>query len=211
MVKIRNILPEELGPLGLNNSHLVKDSDPIAHLQNNLIRRQFYTVSHVIVKLTADALWRDLCSRELRAIPVFPHFHNDPQFSPAPKHYHHDGRFTYEKSFELDNGRTNSAIFETQQVKTFFFGETYTILDLIYIRKRCVRLSTGLDLTGLKPDNDFDKWYNSMIGKSCAGKKCPHYGTPMIDHGDHLQCPMHNLIGSKEDEVIISREMILRV
>lgn len=38
-------------------------------------------------------------------------------------------------------------------------------------------------------------WYNSFLGKSCAGKKCPHLGTTMIEQEGKLVCPLHKLQG----------------
>jgi uncharacterized Zn finger protein (UPF0148 family) len=34
-----------------------------------------------------------------------------------------------------------------------------------------------------------------MIGKSCKGKKCPHFGANMIEKNGELVCPIHNLKG----------------
>ena len=56
---------------------------------------------------------------------------------------------------------------------------------------------------------DIQGWYNSYIGKSCKGKKCPHLGQVMIEHGDRYVCPLHNLVGSKATETIIPYEVVL--
>lgn len=64
-----------------------------------------------------------------------------------------------------------------------------------------MRLTTGINPpTHAKNYND---WYKSMIGKSCAGKKCPHLGTIMIEQDGVLVCPLHNLKGCPQKEVII--------
>ena len=48
-------------------------------------------------------------------------------------------------------------------------------------------------------------WYKSMIGKSCKGRRCPHFGTMMHERDGKLICPLHNLEGDIETELIINK------
>ena len=79
-------------------------------------------------------------------------------------------------------------------------------------RKKCIRLTTGIKPPqrgtikheGINHTERYYKWYESMVGKSCKGKICPHLGTTMQVVGDKLICPLHNLRGSLREEVILN-------
>ncbi len=135
-------------------------------------------------------------------MPVIGVAHED-TFAALGKHYHIDGRFVG-KEGELVNfkdGFTNQ-VCECVPHKTdpyrMFVGQ------IVIRRRKCKRL-----ITGVNPPKEafkygkYAEWYNSMIGKSCKGKKCPHYGTTMQERGGKLICPLHNLIGCPTTEKII--------
>lgn len=48
-----------------------------------------------------------------------------------------------------------------------------------------------------------DELENVEVGKSCKGKKCPHFGTTMIEKDGVLICPLHNLKGSLKTSKIV--------
>jgi len=140
-------------------------------------------------------------------MPIIGIAHDDNSFSSIGKHYHVDGRFVgkHEGQFiAFDKGFTNNVCefdgpFHKENPYRMFVG------DVVVRRRKCKTL-----LTGVKPPDEaykkgkFAKWYNSMIGKSCAGKKCPHLGTTMHERDGKLVCPLHNLIGCIETEKIIA-------
>ncbi|WP_425438149.1 Rieske 2Fe-2S domain-containing protein [Mucilaginibacter yixingensis] len=35
--------------------------------------------------------------------------------------------------------------------------------------------------------------YKSFTGQVCAGRRCPHFGTEMLEKDGTLVCPMHGL------------------
>lgn len=128
--------------------------------------------------------------------PILGIEHEDKQFNFPHRHWHIDGRFTngigatYDT---LENGRTNGVV-SAYYAKSVVLG---------VVRRKCKRLTTGL--TGARHLSlSYIAWYKSMIGKSCKGRKCPHFGTHMLDDGKDIVCPLHGLRGSKETEIIIS-------
>lgn len=212
-LSIRNITDQELSNYFREPETMRVQNDPIAHEQSVLSVGGFYTVAHCLVEF-ADGV--------TELVPISPLLHADKAFSPAPAHYHIDGRFQHTKRFKVRDGKTQNAVFTPGTANLInngglhhynaFNGIIYTIKELVWIRKVCVRLTTGLQFITFDGDLakplDFIAWEQSMVGKSCAGKRCPHYGTVMIDTGDKLVCPMHGLIGSKETETIIPDDTI---
>lgn len=135
-------------------------------------------------------------------VPVIPFLHSDPQFgteNAKKKHFHFDCRFLNSEVrlyFDVFNNRTMRVL-------------TIDILESVvlhHVLMQCVSTETGLEsnLTAgrLMPEQT-KTWYKSQIGKSCAGKKCPHYGVEMLENGDFLECPLHGLIGSQKSNKII--------
>lgn len=132
-------------------------------------------------------------------VPILGKPHADPQFNVRHEHYHIDGRFASEGLYKVDkHGKTNSII----AVKGIDFH------GIEVIRMTCKRLTTGIDPPKRPINNQhiggaYYAWYDSMVGKSCKGKRCPHLGTLMHEQNGVLICPLHNLKGSKETELII--------
>lgn len=197
MEKIKNISTIHRINAGLGIEAIPRKSEPLAHTQSKLKAGSFYSVCHAIISHDGKTYY----------VPVSPLKHKDPQFGGSGAlldHCHIDGRFPMDKFckdlFDLDSkGRTNSAV---------FFGiPQYTVLQLVYIRARCIRKTTGVKPPKISPwtqgPSNYMEWYNSMIGKSCAGKKCPHYGTTMIEEKGKLICPLHNLTACAKTEQVI--------
>jgi len=66
-------------------------------------------------------------------------------------------------------------------------------------------LTTGLLSPHVVPPvKGWKEWYANYIGKSCKGRKCPHYGTHMLEVNGSLLCPLHHLKGDIETETIIA-------
>lgn len=163
---------------------------------------KYYLVAHATVKwgnVTVD-------------VPVIPILHDDKVFAPdIPKHYHLDNRFNRVGNAVFlwgENGELNNKIVNDVDAG---LKEITLVEGIKYLRKKCVRNSTGLNAptnifsTSItKVGIDFIRWKQSMVGKSCAGKKCPHYGALMMEQGDKLVCPMHGLVGDKVTEKIIA-------
>jgi hypothetical protein len=133
-------------------------------------------------------------------VPVIGEKHKDPQFGFDLAHFHIDGRFSTEKDiYPVDAlGRTNSVLaFEKDSSRMHY------IYQIVIKKRKCRRLTTGI-----KPppqSETYNKWYDSMVGKSCKGKKCPHLGTKMREENGQLICPIHNLKGCPTSEVIVPR------
>lgn len=153
------------------------------------------------------AICKDLIEEKRVIIPILPLKHKDPAFGVNYDHYHVDCRFEMEASvmvgMDIRNFTTTAPLWTTDHPYIFM---RYRILKITKRRLKCVNLTTGFDFKFMeKPEyseqadniKKYWSWYASMVGKSCPGKRCPHYGTEMIDNGKHLQCPMHNLIASK--------------
>lgn len=180
---------------------------PIAHKQSELVVGKIYSVCH------ARLLFRRRTTTK-RLIPILPLLHKDTQFGADFMHYHIDARFHIsnflKEWFRIENGITNTAIIH--HIEEYKKIVTYEVLGLTYINKKCIGLQTGVNPPIRKKYSGglslWAVWYESMIGKSCAGRKCPHLGTTMMKQGDRLVCPMHNLIGSVKKEVIIRHPKI---
>lgn len=203
---INNIIPELLLKLGLSDRYLVRPKDLKAWEQESVKVNKFYTVACALVKDLGKP--EGDSDNKLILIPVAPFLHVDKQFSSATAHYHIDGRFTnrdLNNRLGIEKGLTNTAVFMDKED-----GDSYDrkkFIGIYYARFRCYRLTTGLDvIEGGYIPSKLKNWYKSMEGKSCEGKKCPHYGVQMLDRGTHLFCPMHNLVGCKTTNKILPYE-----
>lgn len=128
-------------------------------------------------------------------VVIIGNLHVDKSFGPKLQHYHIDGRFS--NGITNTEGKTNEAIFEP-----------YGQLKIVIRKKKCIRSTTGSNppLTS----TEYWRWYDTMEGKSCAGKKCPHMGATMLLNNGILVCPLHNLRGCPEKEIIIQPNYLLK-
>lgn len=135
-------------------------------------------------------------------VPIIGSYHTDAQFRVDYKHYHVDGRFASSKDIGgLIDGHTNS-IFSADLPKHKQFSDKIIGYELKKLKCRTIR--TGIRPPNrFHPDDKYHKWYKTFIGKSCAGKRCPHLGTLMHEHDGKLICPLHNLTANKKTEIII--------
>lgn len=150
---------------------------------------KYYLVPHAVMTRRGD---------KEHKVPIIGSPHSDACFGVRDKHYHIDGRFLSTNGF----------------YKVDAFGKSTTILPLtgdfyqmavkevIWIKKKCLRKTTGI-YPPPKTGHVYWKWYESFLGKKCKGKKCPHLGTVMHEHGDKLICPLHNLTADIKTEKII--------
>lgn len=138
------------------------------------------------------------------AVPIINLNHRDPSFTNGHKHFHIDARFTnlkQDKYYHIKGGLTDCVIWtkpaEMQQALDHYFRrvETRTL--------KCKRLITGLSNEQIPHSKRYNEWYSEQLGKSCAGRKCPHYGTKMQLINGVLVCPLHNLQGCATTEKII--------
>lgn len=131
-------------------------------------------------------------------VPIVDIWHKDAQFGADFFHYHIDGRFTdkyIDEHFDIEDGYTNLVIDNRRE---YYYNAVGKVVKL----RKCRRLTTGL-FTFRTPKIYWD-WRNTMVGKSCAGKRCPHLGTEMSVIDGRLICPLHNLIGDIQTEKIIN-------
>lgn len=133
--------------------------------------------------------------------PIIGEEHADNQFDFHHKHYHVDGRFIG-KSKHLhinSDGHCNTVCAKHIPGKPHLFE----LIEIKLQRRKLYRTTTGI----IPPNprwhkkSKYWKWVEKMKGKSCAGKKCPHLGTEMMERDGRLVCPLHNLMG--KDDVII--------
>jgi len=189
-----------------------------AHEQSNLIVGKYYLVAHVKSVKTVEHYYmgsKESYSTEF-IVPVIPILHDDKQFDFEHKHYHIDGRFHME-----DRVKREFSVFgrKTSEVVTDYKSDTWniTISDVFYLRRKCQSLETGLPIDeniarmgvnnvskGLKL---IIKWMDTMVGKSCKGRICPHKGAIMQEVNGKLICPMHNLMGCAKTEKIIRQPL----
>lgn len=164
-----------------------------AHKTSKLVIGKYYLVAHAVLLFDGD-------DKEYH-VPVLPHLHSDPQFGKAGEfeHYHIDGRFIRSKHMDTwfdidDDGKTNQVVYIQNE---FPYLGNYIVKTVLFKKCKCKRLTTGVKPPVKYPftiDHPYLKWYNGFIGKQCKGKKCPHFGTTMIDNGNGLLvCPMHDL------------------
>jgi hypothetical protein len=140
-------------------------------------------------------------------IPIFNHLHADPQFGFKDQHYHIDARFYIEPrllhQFNIKQGHTSAVIIPAE-------CGSYTFLSIKLQRLSYVSNNTGITIPSEKEVEKTEKrlqyfaWYRSFVGKECEGKRCPHFGTAMLESGDLLVCPMHNLTADARTLKIIN-------
>ncbi len=159
---------------------------------------RFYQVAHVRIQNI------DSC-RPIEELPVIPILHDDDKVFGihVGKHYHIDGRFVPQtsaitKEWQLKNGQSWVVIDERH----------HKISEVFYKKLKCVRLSAGIPPVYF--NGSILGWRDSMAGKSCKGRKCPHFGTTMNEVGGRLVCPMHGLVGDIEKEIIIMQTTYAR-
>ncbi len=139
-------------------------------------------------------------------IPVIGEPHRDPQFGGLGKfkHYHIDGRFVPQElaGYFFEDGRTNQVII-TENHPEYKPAHRYQFLGVELRRRKCRRTETGLLFKkfGLMPDKWY-AWKESMVGKSCKDRICPHFGTKMVEVDGKWICPIHNLVGCPKTEKI---------
>ncbi len=169
-----------------------KSKLPLAHEQSVLELGKWYLVAHAILYKGQGTL-----------VPVHPLHHKDVHFSIKVPHFHIDGRFRIPSgirtSFFMTGGRTNNVIMTEEQKDS---GEFFPNVTIVYRRRKCIRLETGVRPPKTKSGMYWD-WYGEYVGKSCKGKMCPHLGTVMVERDGRLECPLHGLIANKETKRII--------
>jgi hypothetical protein len=110
--------------------------------------------------------------------------------------------------FSVKRGHTSVVLVTEERNGYRFLG--------IYIKKvKCEPLTTGLDIPS---DNLterqkmklelYKEWYQTYLGKKCAGRKCPHFGTQMLERDGVLVCPMHHLTADRATLQIIEHEIV---
>lgn len=141
-------------------------------------------------------------------VPVFDLLHADTQFGFPHMHYHIDGRFHLHPRIQhllnVRSGHTASVIVPEGST-------TYRFIGIVKHQLKCERLKTGLAIPANPTAQQQEKiaryntWYNSFIGRSCEGKKCPHYGTEMLEKDGYLVCPMHDLHADRKTLKVIPK------
>jgi hypothetical protein len=129
-------------------------------------------------------------------IPVIGNLHNDTAFGFPHEHYHIDGRFQLDPRtrhhFNLNEGYTSAVILPGEKKDYLFKG-------IVAREMLCIRVQTGLAIPKEPTERQRPKvelyraWYESFLGHQCAGRKCPHLGTEMLESNGRLVCPLHNL------------------
>lgn len=161
-----------------------------AHEQSVLTIGKNYMVAHVNVKNPKSKPFIDI------DVPIIPVWHNDKKdFNFSHNHYHIDGRF-------LSNGSKQAKIWRVEEGLSSMVVSDWmdnTLSDVFFKIKKCLRLETGVPGISFHAP-EFIKKYN---GKSCKGRKCPHWGTTMNEIDGILICPMHRLKGDVLKEIII--------
>jgi len=110
-----------------------------------------YSVSCALLR------WRD--DGQLYHVPVFDHFHADPQFGFPHDHYHIDGRFDFHPRmkhfFQLAEGKTLTVITCT--------SKTYELLKIELCLLPCVRTETGLNFASAGENiSKYKEWYAAL-------------------------------------------------
>lgn len=164
-----------------------------AHKVKQLEVGKYYLVAHAEMKNSMfDDIWD--------WIPVIPIIHKD-SFAPhISDHYHLDMRFRINERIKYKYNIKDNKSAAPVIIDDSFLYKAHRI---VYKRKKCISLNTGLYLDNVHPEHDFFKWAESMKGKSCKGRKCPHFGAMMNEIDGELVCPMHGLKGDILTEKII--------
>lgn len=136
-------------------------------------------------------------------VPIINILHKDKQFGKvgSEPHYHIDGRFRIKGygNYNLINGHTNVVIGPSHSIYN-----SYILQRVEVKKKKCIRILTGLQIANrVTPPKTWAKWSDTMVGKSCKGKKCPHFGAKMIETDGKYICPLHNLVGDIATQKII--------
>lgn len=169
----------------------------------SFIKGERYRVSCAEIRL--------VCDGQIHFVPVFDHLHADPQFGFPHKHYHIDGRFylhpNIQHTFQVNNGHTAMVITPGK-------SSTYEFLAIGFHDLLCVETTTGLVIPThptkqQKPKLDqYKAWYQNFIGQKCEGRKCPHFGTEMLERSGQLVCPMHHLTADLQTQIIVKRQLV---
>ena len=171
----------------------------IAHEQSVLEVGKYYLVAH------AESVVADELSPTPKTIliPVHPLNHKDVHFAVKNPHYHIDGRFRMPKDsgFPLDNGRTNNIMVTARVGGEKDYIQIWDV-KIVYRRRKCIRTETGIKVS--RASEIYWAFYEPFIGKSCAGRKCPHYSVTMMERDGILECPLHGLIGDLKTMKIIA-------
>ena len=135
-------------------------------------------------------------------MPVVPFAHEDhfPDRGFVPKHYHYDTRFMSADELNWcssEDGRTG-LVSRTLDVQWDF----NVPVEKVLMRKCRTAVAGGMPIEL----DSLAVFEESHEGKSCKGKKCPHWGMPMVERTNGvLECPLHGLFGDASTERIISR------
>lgn len=132
-------------------------------------------------------------------VPIIGPKHKDVDLGVSATHYHINGRFCdkiLKKRYGItDEGLTNIVL------STSPGGYKEIVSEIATKRKKCFRLNTGIKAPLF--NNRYESFYKKHVGKSCKGKRCPHYGQKMIERDGVLYCPLHGLMGNIKTETII--------
>jgi len=174
----------------------------------NLIVGKYYNVNCAIISYLFNE------KKVIKKVPVIGFFHSDKEIGTLHKHIHIDGRFTKGKSITGDNFDTNASGISNKAVNADNTLVITRFEGFIVTKKKCKRLTTGTNPPShYLNDGTQTKWFiwqKTMLGKSCAGRKCPHYGTHMLERDGRLVCPLHNLQGDIKTEKIIEAVEFLK-
>ncbi len=131
-------------------------------------------------------------------LPVIDQPHSDPAFDFPHRHYHIDGRF------EIHPRMKHRLKIQDGYTATIILAEGSSMYDFNGISKQtliCRHPHTGL---AVPPGSEkYRNWYEGYIGHSCAGRKCPHLGTEMLELDGQWICPLHGLAGNALTQKII--------
>jgi hypothetical protein len=136
-------------------------------------------------------------------LPVIDLPHSDPAFDFPHHHYHIDGRFDIHPRMKhrlgIHDGFTLTVIL-TEGTDLYSF-------NCIVNQLTCEQKFTGL---AVPPGNEkYLRWYRDYIGRSCAGRKCPHLGTAMLAQDGRLVCPLHGLTADTNTLKICQNDRIV--
>lgn len=160
---------------------------------SDLIIGEYYLVAHVNIKNEHHGI----IDIDVQIIPIW---HNDSKdFGIKTSHYHIDGRFVANTSNVARYFRVTDGMTATLVSNELSLGKTQEMSEIFYKKKKCIRVETGV------PGVKFHKpaFFEKYKGKSCKGKKCPHWGAKMTNIDGVLVCPMHGLRGCLETEIIL--------
>lgn len=178
---------------------------PVAHEQSKLFKGKKYAVFYV-----------QTGKFETEWIPIIPIIHRDDSFQFPWDHVHIDARFEeYRAIGDMKlSERTNQVIIVSRTSHDGRVAATDSrIIECGYKIKECLRKDTGLDfqnlLIGEWMDQNWFPWQKQYIGHQCKGKRCPHFGTTMIEKDDGtMECPLHGLVADRMTERIIERHFV---